>query len=639
MADSEHPENRRKTPDEEPAQRLPEPPPNLISEPVQKSVPPLFHPPTEPPTLPDEEFASSCSVPSPNVPPPIEKSTGEETVFPPISPKRPISIPELDRFFSEKDLRKPPVPGRVRIIPPVIKKEDLSESDWRQRLRKLIVSRFSVSGLVSLIVHILLIFLLMLIVSQINNGNRGISIIGGTTDVPLPIRQVEIPLSPQTADSHPLAEETVTSSIPQMTMTEQKPTPSANLSQQSSNAQQILQDIGDLAASITPSSGGSYASRTEAGKTNLLNKGRISQAGENAVEAGLRWLAAHQFPDGGWDFRLHSKDAKALQGGNPPCPELCEHPGTHRSRNAATGLALLAFLGAGHTHLSDNPYKHNIERALIFLRYNAKTDSEGRKDFQENTEKGMYAQGITVMALCEAYGMTKDRSFLEEAQRGLDFIVWAQNRDTGGWRYVPFSEGGGSDTTVTAWQFMALKSGKISGLNVPEISPESVGYYLDTVITPGTYGSEYSYMSDHAARTDESHRATTAMGLLLRMYLGWRPENRTLRNGVLRVYEWGPSYLWTSNDRYKNGKSCLYYDYYATLLLHHYGSGEWDRFYRDISRHLMTHQAKTGHESGSWYFPDQNGDVGGRLLNTCLAVMILEVPYRYMPLYQNIPPF
>ncbi len=56
----------------------------------------------------------------------------------------------------------------------------------------------------------------------------------------------------------------------------------------------------------------------------------------------------------------------------------------------------------------------------------------------------------------------------------------------------------------------------------------------------------------------------------------------------------------------------------------------------DVSRqrsHLIATQAATGHESGSWYFKDQHGDQGGRLYNTAMAVMILEVYYRYMPLY------
>ena len=56
--------------------------------------------------------------------------------------------------------------------------------------------------------------------------------------------------------------------------------------------------------------------------------------------------------------------------------------------------------------------------------------------------------------------------------------------------------------------------------------------------------------------------------------------------------------------------------------------------------YLIATQAKANsrggsHEAGSWYFPDRHGDKGGRLYNTAMAVMILEVYYRYMPLYRQ----
>ncbi len=49
--------------------------------------------------------------------------------------------------------------------------------------------------------------------------------------------------------------------------------------------------------------------------------------------------------------------------------------------------------------------------------------------------------------------------------------------------------------------------------------------------------------------------------------------------------------------------------------------------------YLVATQASESHENGSWYFPDPMGDRGGRLYNTAMALMILEVYYRYMPLY------
>ena len=61
--------------------------------------------------------------------------------------------------------------------------------------------------------------------------------------------------------------------------------------------------------------------------------------------------------------------------------------------------------------------------------------------------------------------MTQDRELREPAQKAIDFIVKSQDPRRGGWRYQPQD---GSDTSVTGWQLMALKSAQMAGLEVPE---------------------------------------------------------------------------------------------------------------------------------------------------------------------------
>ena len=51
--------------------------------------------------------------------------------------------------------------------------------------------------------------------------------------------------------------------------------------------------------------------------------------------------------------------------------------------------------------------------------------------------------------------------------------------------------------------------------------------------------------------------------------------------------------------------------------------------------YLVQTQAEGGHQAGSWYFEHKHSAKGGRLYNTALAIMILEVYYRYMPLYRD----
>jgi len=72
------------------------------------------------------------------------------------------------------------------------------------------------------------------------------------------------------------------------------------------------------------------------------------------------------------------------------------------------------------------------------------------------------------------------------------------------------------------------------------------------------------------------------------------------------------------------------------LALHHYGGEHWDSWNNELQTFLIRTQSRQGCEAGSWYFRDAYCDSGGRLLNTALAVMILETPYRFMPLYREI---
>jgi hypothetical protein len=68
-------------------------------------------------------------------------------------------------------------------------------------------------------------------------------------------------------------------------------------------------------------------------------------------------------------------------------------------------------------------------------------------------------------------------------------------------------------------------------------------------------------------------------------------------------------------------------------VLFHWRGSDWKRWNGAMRDHLVATQAGAGHESGSWYFSEKSTAPGGRLCSTTLAIMTLEVYYRYMPLY------
>jgi len=170
---------------------------------------------------------------------------------------------------------------------------------------------------------------------------------------------------------------------------------------------------------------------------------------------------------------------------------------------------------------------------------------------------------------------------------------------------------------------MALKSAQMAYLRVPPGTMRKAGYFLDSV--QSDRGAVYGYQ-----RPERGRPATTAIGLLCRMYLGWQHDQLALVRGVHILSTLGPS---TDNTRVKNN---MYYNYYATQVMHHYGGPEWERWNKVMRDYLVGSQATKGHERGSWFLDgnDLGAPSGGRLYCTALAAMTLEVYYRHMPLYR-----
>ncbi len=360
---------------------------------------------------------------------------------------------------------------------------------------------------------------------------------------------------------------------------------------------QILMPIGAV-------TGGGVEGRHGGLKGHLLaTRGGTTQS-EEAVERGLRWLAAHQEESGRMQF-------DHTQG---PCSGHCRNPGTANCSTAATALALLPFLGAGQTH-QHGEHQDVVHKGLLYLTKQMHLDSRGG-DFR--TPAGnLYGQGLATLAFCEAYAMTRDEELKKFAQAGIDFIVAAQH-ERGGWRYEPGEPG---DTTVTGWQLMALKSGTLAGLEVPQSAIYRVTYFLDGVSNRkgALAGALYGYQDN------EPRVATTAIGLYCRMLASWNRLHPKLAKGVSYLADLGPS------------ETDMYFNYYATMVLHHFDGSSWPIWNRKLRDRLIADQAHEGHEAGSWYYPHQHSEAGGRLYNTCMALMTLEVYYRYMPLYQQSP--
>ncbi|TWU19678.1 prenyltransferase/squalene oxidase repeat-containing protein [Allorhodopirellula heiligendammensis] len=346
-----------------------------------------------------------------------------------------------------------------------------------------------------------------------------------------------------------------------------------------------------------------FRGRTGAMKQKLLKEAGGTATTEDAVLMGLEWLRHNQLSDGSWSLRGPYADGAR-----------------NENRVGATAMAMLAFMGSGSTHRGGK-YQKELWRAVRWLVQ--KQDSQGFMALDAAPHERMYAQAQGMIALCELYAMTGDSWIRPYAQSAVDFAAKSQS-PTGGWRYQPRFD---SDTSVTGWFVVGLKSGEAAGLEVDRYVWPKVETYLDSVSANRQndyYAVGYSYKVG-----DARSPSMTAEGLLCRQYMGWRRNAPAMGHGLNTL---------AANHPIDVGQPDVYYWYYATQALHHFGGPLWTQWNEQLKVVLPARQIIRGKERGSW--PPHNdawGRHAGRLYTTCFSIYCLEVYYRHMPIYNHVP--
>jgi hypothetical protein len=357
-----------------------------------------------------------------------------------------------------------------------------------------------------------------------------------------------------------------------------------------------------------------FSGRDELTRAKLLRREGGTAKSEKSVEEGLAWIARHQRADGSWS--LNFQDQCQAE----PCPPYISRID---SDTAATGMALLPLLGAGHIHTVKTRYQDAVRHGLEWL-----TAHQGPDGDLFTGPPGMaylYSHAIATMALCEAYGLSRDPSLEPAARRAIEFICNAQDPVSGGWRYSPGQTG---DTSVFGWNIFALRSAHLAGLPVPRKVLKACGSYLDMAAVD-KQRVVYAYQPGRQ-RGDGLDAVMTTEALLSRQLLGWPRDFPPLIKGVGMI----SAHLQQSGDRN------IYYWYYATQLLHNMGGDKWQRWNLKIREGLIGMQVKDNScAQGSWDpflpQPDLWGRTAGRLYVTSLSILTLEVYYRYLPMYRS----
>jgi hypothetical protein len=356
--------------------------------------------------------------------------------------------------------------------------------------------------------------------------------------------------------------------------------------------------------------------------TALQNGGSL--ASEKSVESSLKWLAQVQERGGYWDADKYGggtnqqdPTGKKIRDKNGREQLLVRTNDGLQSDSGVTGLALLAFMGAGYT-VTEGDYADNVERGLKWMVQQQRED--GYLGGNALAFDQMYCHAIATFALGEACGIPDETGPSPELKHALrkavDYIVNHQGKD-GGWRYRPGQDG---DMSMFGWQLMALKSADIAGVKVKS----DVWNKMVAFLKSRSQG-EHSGLASYYPNDTKPTPTMTAEALFCKQMIGIHRSNPACQEAV--------GYL------QKNLPKITYYDeyfwYYGTLAMFQHGGEPWDEWNTAQRDLIVSLQQTNGNLAGSWDPKGKWAGIGGRIYSTALATLCLEVYYRYLPIYQS----
>ncbi|MFM9961414.1 MAG: prenyltransferase/squalene oxidase repeat-containing protein [Planctomycetaceae bacterium] len=370
---------------------------------------------------------------------------------------------------------------------------------------------------------------------------------------------------------------------------------------------------GENAAKPVPV-GGALAARTGEGRAVIWQELNIDKS-ERGIGAGLAWLVRQQEKGGNW--KLHE--------GYPD-------PGERviRTDAGATALALLAFLGDGHSP-NEGLHAKVVAKGVAFLKSIQKANGDYHDHEELGRQTAFYAHSQATIAMCEAYALTHDPSLKSSCERAIKFLLESQHPRDGGWRYQPQSGESMGDLSVTGWALMALHSARIAKINVPIDNFERATLFLESVSEQN--GARYKYQPNDPL--EKVSPAMTAEGLLCRQWLGW-PKNHPSQRDAL-------AYLLSEANRptWAPGRRNVYAWYYTAQVLHNVGGPEWQAWYQHTSQLILQNQNPGGGEVGGSWNPnkppgsnEEYAAKAGRLYLTALSLLVLETPIRHAAIYK-----
>ncbi len=335
-----------------------------------------------------------------------------------------------------------------------------------------------------------------------------------------------------------------------------------------------------------------------------------------AVSNGLAWLASQQSDDGSWQGKIGYKLNSDYE-----YTGISGHVGV-------TSLACMAFLAGGYLP-GRGEYGQAVERGLDFVLSCSKEDG-----YITRSDTRMYSHAFASLFLAEIYGMTHRQDVRQKLQKAVDFIVRCQN-DEGGWRYEPFAPN--SDMSIVVCQVLALRAARNIGIHVPKSTIDRAAQYVvDSAITgneardryrPTTlFQDEVGAFHYQKGTSSRSSFPLTAAGVTALHGVGIYSDE-AIGDGLNFLQRKLDSFNHDRGRRDRGHYFFWYGHYYGVQAMYTAGGNHWESYFRKLRQELLDMQ----HSSG--YFPNQVGP--GKAFGTAMGVLILEIPYRFLPIFQR----
>jgi len=326
-----------------------------------------------------------------------------------------------------------------------------------------------------------------------------------------------------------------------------------------------------------------------------LNAGEVELKfeGKTAISEGLKYLASRQRPDGSFS-------------------------GSQGNTTAGVAAACLAFMAEGNLP-GEGPYGKNVAKGIDFILKCAQPSGRLYKEKQGSS----YHHGMAAICLAEVWGHTREKQIHEKLKKAIELTVQSQN-EKGGWHYEMKNDGT-DDLSTTVMQLMALRAAKDAGIAVPKETIDKAVAYVESCRT----NRESDGLSGFAYGPGGGRKwSTTALGVMSLMLCG-QQKPAAVKDGL--------DYLIKAREKKEDTSHFVYGHYYAAMAMYQAGGhgGKyleyWKRWYPDISSTLIKSQVTSGTEKGQF----KNMESGYGIWSQGMCIMILAIPYRYLPVYQR----